>query len=390
MKFIDEALIRVEAGDGGNGCVSFRREKFIPKGGPDGGDGGDGGDVYLVADENLNTLIDYRFEKRFAAGRGENGRSSDCTGRRGKDITLRVPVGTRAIDNDTKEILGDLTKHGAKMLIAKGGYHGLGNTRFKSSVNRAPRQKTNGTAGEKRDLLLELMLLADVGMLGLPNAGKSTFIRAVSAAKPKVADYPFTTLVPSLGVARVDENRSFVIADIPGLIEGAAEGAGLGIRFLKHLERCRVLIHLVDINPIDGSDPADNIAIIESELFQYSEKLAEKTQWLVFNKIDTMSDEEAHERAKEILERLGWEGDYYLISAATGKNVPALCRDIMDYLDAHPREEEKQPENPEEVKFKWDDYHQEQLAEHQFDDEDDDWDDWSDEDDEGVEIIYKP
>ncbi|MFZ7156235.1 Obg family GTPase CgtA [Avibacterium avium] len=390
MKFIDEALIRVEAGDGGNGCVSFRREKFIPKGGPDGGDGGDGGDVYLVADENLNTLIDYRFEKRFAAGRGENGRSSDCTGRRGKDITLRVPVGTRAIDNDTKEILGDLTKHGAKMLIAKGGYHGLGNTRFKSSVNRAPRQKTNGTPGEKRDLLLELMLLADVGMLGLPNAGKSTFIRAVSAAKPKVADYPFTTLVPSLGVARVDENRSFVIADIPGLIEGASEGAGLGIRFLKHLERCRVLIHLVDINPIDGSDPADNIAIIESELFQYSEKLADKTQWLVFNKIDTMSDEEAHERAKEILERLGWEGDYYLISAATGKNVPALCRDIMDYLDAHPREEEKQPENPEEVKFKWDDYHQEQLAQNQFDDEDDDWDDWSDEDDEGVEIIYKP
>ncbi|MFQ1013835.1 Obg family GTPase CgtA [Avibacterium paragallinarum] len=390
MKFIDEALIRVEAGDGGNGCVSFRREKFIPKGGPDGGDGGDGGDVYLIADENLNTLVDYRFEKRFAAERGENGRSSDCTGRRGKDITLRVPVGTRAIDNDTKEVLGDLTKHGAKMLIAKGGYHGLGNARFKSSVNRAPRQKTNGTAGEKRDLLLELMLLADVGMLGLPNAGKSTFIRAVSAAKPKVADYPFTTLVPSLGVARVDENRSFVIADIPGLIEGAAEGAGLGIRFLKHLERCRVLIHLVDINPIDGSDPADNIAIIESELFQYSEKLAEKTQWLVFNKIDTMSDEEAHERAKEILERLGWEGDYYLISAATGKNVPALCRDIMDYLDAHPREEEKQPENPEEVKFKWDDYHQEQLAEHQFDEDDEDWDDWSEDDEEGVEIIYKP
>lgn len=334
--------------------------------------------------------MDYRFEKRFAAERGENGRSSDCTGRRGKDITLRVPVGTRAIDNDTKEVLGDLTKHGAKMLIAKGGYHGLGNARFKSSVNRAPRQKTNGTAGEKRDLLLELMLLADVGMLGLPNAGKSTFIRAVSAAKPKVADYPFTTLVPSLGVARVDENHSFVIADIPGLIEGAAEGAGLGIRFLKHLERCRVLIHLVDINPIDGSDPADNIAIIESELFQYSEKLADKTQWLVFNKIDTMSDEEAHERAKEILERLGWEGDYYLISAATGKNVPALCRDIMDYLDAHPREEEKQPENPEEVKFKWDDYHQEQLAEHQFDDDDENWDDWSEDDEEGVEIIYKP
>ena len=390
MKFIDEALIRVEAGDGGNGCASFRREKYIPKGGPDGGDGGDGGDVYLIADENLNTLIDYRFEKRFAAERGENGRSANCTGHRGKDITLRVPVGTRAIDNDTQEIIGDLTKNGMRLLVAKGGYHGLGNTRFKSSINRAPRQKTMGTPGEKRDLLLELMLLADVGMLGLPNAGKSTFIRAVSAAKPKVADYPFTTLVPSLGVVKVDDNRSFVIADIPGLIEGASEGAGLGIRFLKHLERCRVLIHLVDINPIDDSDPADNVAIIESELFQYSESLADKPRWLVFNKIDTMSDEEAHERAEEIAKRLGWEEDYYLISAAAGKNVPQLCRDIMDFLEAHPRETEETPVENEEVKFKWEDYHQEQLAEHQFDDEDDDWDDWDEEDEEGVEFIYKP
>ena len=389
MKFIDEALIRVEAGDGGNGCVSFRREKYIPKGGPDGGDGGDGGDVYLVADENLNTLIDYRFEKRFAAERGQNGRSANCTGHRGNDITLRVPVGTRAIDNDTKEVLGDLTKHGAKMLVAKGGYHGLGNTRFKSSVNRAPRQKTNGTPGEKRDLQLELMLLADVGMLGLPKAGKSTFIRAVSAAKPKVADYPFTTLVPSLGVARVDNNRSFVVADIPGLIEHASEGAGLGIRFLKHLERCRVLIHLVDIAPIDESDPAHNIAIIENELAQYSEKLAEKPRWLVFNKIDTMSDEEAQERAQDIAERLGLEEDYYLISAVTGKNVQPLTRDIMDFIEANPRETEEEKPTSEEVKFKWDDYHQEQLAEHQFDE--DDWDDdWSEEDDEGVEIIYKP
>jgi len=389
MKFIDEALIRVEAGDGGNGCVSFRREKYIPKGGPDGGDGGDGGDVYLVADENLNTLIDYRFEKRFAAERGQNGRSANCTGHRGNDITLRVPVGTRAIDNDTKEVLGDLTKHGAKMLVAKGGYHGLGNTRFKSSVNRAPRQKTNGTPGEKRDLQLELMLLADVGMLGLPNAGKSTFIRAVSAAKPKVADYPFTTLVPSLGVARVDNNRSFVVADIPGLIEHASEGAGLGIRFLKHLERCRVLIHLVDIAPIDESDPAHNIAIIENELAQYSEKLAEKPRWLVFNKIDIMSDEEAQERAQDIAARLGLEEDYYMISAVTGKNVQPLTRDIMDFIEANPREAEEEKPASEEVKFKWDDYHQEQLAEHQFDE--DDWeDDWSEEDDEGVEIIYKP
>ena len=390
MKFIDEALIRVEAGDGGNGCASFRREKYIPKGGPDGGDGGDGGDVYLIADENLNTLIDYRFEKRFAAERGENGRSANCTGHRGKDITLRVPVGTRAIDNDTQEIIGDLTKNGMRLLVAKGGYHGLGNTRFKSSINRAPRQKTMGTPGEKRDLLLELMLLADVGMLGLPNAGKSTFIRAVSAAKPKVADYPFTTLVPSLGVVKVDDNRSFVIADIPGLIEGASEGAGLGIRFLKHLERCRVLIHLVDINPIDDSDPADNVAIIESELFQYSESLADKPRWLVFNKIDTMSDEEAHERAEEIAGRLGWEEDYYLISAAAGKNVPQLCRDIMDFLEAHPRETEETPVENEEVKFKWEDYHQAQLENASIDEEDDDWDDWSEEDEEGVEIIYKP
>lgn len=389
MKFIDEALIRVEAGDGGSGCVSFRREKFIPKGGPDGGDGGDGGDVYLIADENLNTLIDYRFEKRFAAQRGENGRSSDCTGKRGKDITLRVPVGTRAIDNDTKEILGDLTKHGAKMLVAKGGYHGLGNTRFKSSVNRAPRQKTLGTPGEKRDLQLELMLLADVGMLGLPNAGKSTFIRAVSAAKPKVADYPFTTIVPSLGVARVGADRSFVIADIPGLIEHASEGAGLGIRFLKHLERCRVLIHLVDIAPIDESDPADNIAIIENELFQYSEKLADKPRWLVFNKIDTMSDEEAQERAKDITERLGFDEDYFLISAATGKNVSDLTNEIMDFIEANPREVEEENKEVEDVKFKWDDYHQQAMVNAIEEDDDDFWDDWSEEDDEGVEIIYE-
>lgn len=389
MKFIDEALIHVEAGDGGSGCVSFRREKFIPKGGPDGGDGGDGGDVYLIADENLNTLIDYRFEKRFAAQRGENGRSSDCTGKRGRDITLRVPVGTRAIDNDTKEILGDLTKHGAKMLVAKGGYHGLGNTRFKSSVNRAPRQKTLGTPGEKRDLQLELMLLADVGMLGLPNAGKSTFIRAVSAAKPKVADYPFTTIVPSLGVARVGADRSFVIADIPGLIEHASEGAGLGIRFLKHLERCRVLIHLVDIAPIDESDPADNIAIIENELFQYSEKLADKPRWLVFNKIDTMSDEEAQERAKDITERLGFDEDYFLISAATGKNVSDLTNEIMDFIEANPREVEEENKEVEDVKFKWDDYHQQAMVNAIEEDDDDFWDDWSEEDDEGVEIIYE-
>ncbi|MGL5770997.1 MAG: Obg family GTPase CgtA, partial [Plesiomonas shigelloides] len=321
MKFVDEAVIRVEAGDGGNGCASFRREKYIPKGGPDGGDGGDGGDVYLLADENLNTLIDYRFERSFRAERGENGRGSNCTGKRGQDITLKVPVGTRAVDEETGETLGDLTQHGQKMLVAKGGFHGLGNTRFKSSVNRTPYQKTPGTPGEKRELRLELMLLADVGMLGMPNAGKSTFIRAVSAARPKVADYPFTTLVPSLGVVRMDSERSFVVADIPGLIEGAADGAGLGIRFLKHLERCRVLLHIIDINPVDGSDPAENARIIVSELEQYSEMLAAKPRWLVFNKVDLMSEEEANERIAKIVADLEWEGDYYTISAATGKNV---------------------------------------------------------------------
>lgn len=386
MKFIDEALVRIEAGDGGNGCVSFRREKYIPKGGPDGGDGGDGGDVYLQADENLNTLVDYRFEKRFVAERGQNGRGSNCTGRRGKDITLLVPIGTRAVDNDTQEMLADLTRHGQKVLIAKGGYHGLGNTRFKSSVNRTPRQKTNGTAGEKRDVKLALMLLADVGMLGLPNAGKSTFIRAVSAAKPKVADYPFTTLVPSLGVVRVDEKRSFVVADIPGLIEGASAGAGLGIRFLKHLERCRVLIHLVDIAPIDGSDPVHNIAVIEGELSQHSEKLANKPRWLVFNKLDSLSPEEAKERLADVMARLGDEkGKMYTISALTGENIPALCRDVMDFIQAHPQE--VLDEESEKVAFKWDDYHQETL--YQYAQEDESWDEDENWDEDGVEIFYQ-
>ncbi len=282
MKFVDEAVVRVEAGDGGNGCVSFRREKFIPKGGPDGGDGGNGGDVYLKADMNLNTLVDYQFQKFFTAGRGENGSGANCTGARGEDVVLRVPIGTRAIDDETGEVVGELLKDGQQVIIAKGGYHGVGNTRFKSSVNRAPRQKTDGTPGDKRFIRLELMLLADVGMLGLPNAGKSTFISRVSAARPKIADYPFTTLVPSLGVVRVGNSKSFVVADIPGLIEGASDGAGLGHRFLRHLERCRVLLHLVDLKPVDGSDPAENIVVIENELKAYSEKLFNKPRWLGF------------------------------------------------------------------------------------------------------------
>ncbi|AZH06697.1 Obg family GTPase CgtA [Proteus mirabilis] len=388
MKFVDEAKILIVAGDGGNGCVSFRREKYIPKGGPDGGDGGDGGDVYMVADENLNTLIDYRFTKSYRAERGENGQSRDCTGKRGQDITINVPVGTRARDLATGEIIADLTVHGQKQMVAKGGFHGLGNTRFKSSVNRAPRQRTMGTPGESREVLLELMLLADVGMLGMPNAGKSTFIRAVSAAKPKVADYPFTTLVPSLGVVRMDSHQNFVVADIPGLIEGAADGAGLGIQFLKHLERCRVLLHLIDIDPIDGSDPVENAKIIISELEKYSDKLAQKPRWLVFNKVDLLDGDEAKQKAQAIVEALGWEGDYYMIAAINQEGVKKLCWDIMEFLKVTPREQDIATAlaAEEKVDFMWDDYHKEQLENPDLEDDDEDWDE---EDDDGVEFIYQ-
>lgn len=378
MKFVDEVEVKVEAGDGGNGAISFRREKYVPMGGPDGGDGGDGGDVFLEADEGLNTLVDYRFERFHKAQRGQNGMGRKCTGQRGEDCVMPVPIGTRARDLDTNEVIGDLTKHGQRLLVAKGGFHGLGNTRFKSSVNRAPRQKTNGSDGEVRDLQLELLLLADIGMLGLPNAGKSTFIRNVSAAKPKVADYPFTTLVPNLGVVRA--GNSFVIADIPGLIEGASEGAGLGIRFLRHLERCRVLLHLVDIMPVDQSDPVENAKIIVNELKQYSEKLAEKPRWLVFNKIDLMSDEEADALCKKIAAELEWEGPIYQISAVNGINTKALCNDISDALELMPREIVTEEEDK--VMFQWDTPQPEN-----FDDEDDD--DWDDEDDH-PNVIYTP
>ncbi|MCT8249199.1 Obg family GTPase CgtA [Proteus vulgaris] len=389
MKFVDEAKILIVAGDGGNGCVSFRREKYIPNGGPDGGDGGDGGDVYMIADENLNTLIDYRFTKSYRAERGENGHSRDCTGKRGQDITISVPVGTRVRDLATNEVIADLTAHGQKQMVAKGGFHGLGNTRFKSSVNRAPRQRTMGTPGESREVLLELMLLADVGMLGMPNAGKSTFIRAVSAAKPKVADYPFTTLVPSLGVVRMDNHQSFVVADIPGLIEGAADGAGLGIQFLKHLERCRVLLHLIDIDPIDGSDPVENAQIIVSELEKYSEKLAQKPRWLVFNKVDLLDAEEAKEKAKAIVEALGWDENYYMIAAINQEGVKKLCWNIMEFLNVTPREQDVIATNaePGKVDFMWDDYHKEQLENPDFEEDDDD--DWDEEDDDGIEFIYQ-
>ena len=387
MKFVDEAQIRVEAGDGGNGCVSFRREKYIPNGGPDGGDGGDGGDLYMLADDNLNTLIDYHFERFHRAERGENGRSSNCTGKRGQDLVIKVPVGTRAKDEMTGEILGDLTRHGQKLLVAKGGFHGLGNARFKSSVNRAPRQKTNGTPGEIREVLLELMLLADVGMLGLPNAGKSTFIRAVSAAKPKVADYPFTTLVPNLGVVRCEGHQSFVVADIPGLIEGAADGAGLGIRFLKHLERCRVLLHMVDVLPVDESDPADNAEIIINELVQYSETVANKPRWLIFNKLDLVMEDEAEAIIERVIERLDWQGPVFRISAISKEGTKDLTQALMSFLEENPRTQKELEDAREPVNFKWDEYHQTTLGEQVEPEADEDDDDWDDEEDDG-HVVY--
>lgn len=334
MKFVDEATIEVSAGKGGNGCVSFRREKFVPKGGPDGGDGGDGGSVLLEGDDALNTMIDYRYTRRFRADNGEAGRGRNCSGKSGADLILPVPLGTTVLDEDSGEVLGDIREAGERLLVAQGGFHGLGNTRYKSSVNRAPRQSSPGTEGESRKLKLELKVLADVGLLGLPNAGKSTFIRAVSAATPKVADYPFTTLIPSLGVVKVDAHRSFVVADIPGLIEGASEGAGLGIRFLKHLTRNRVLLHLVDVAPIDGSDPAEAACAVIRELERFSPTLAARPRWLVLNKIDLLSVAEIAACRERVVAALDWEGPVYEISAVSGQHTSALCGDLMTHLEA--------------------------------------------------------
>jgi len=344
MKFVDEASIRVIAGKGGNGCLSFRREKYIPKGGPDGGDGGDGGSVLLEADVNLNTMVDYRYQRVFRARSGEAGRGGNCTGKSGEDLVLKVPVGTTVLDEDTGEILGDLSEQGQQLTVARGGFHGLGNTRFKSSVNRAPRQTTRGSEGEQRNLRLELKVLADVGLLGLPNAGKSTLIRAVSAAKPRVADYPFTTLVPNLGVVKVEAHRSFVIADLPGLIEGAAEGAGLGIRFLKHLTRNRILLHVVDVAPFDGSDPVQSARAIVHELEQFSPTLAQRERWLVLNKCDLLDAQALAGRREEIVAALGWRGPVYTISAISGKGTDLLCGDLMTALEARRAAEEADPE----------------------------------------------
>ena len=332
MKFVDEATIRVQAGNGGHGCLSFRREKYVERGGPDGGDGGNGGSVYLVADDGLNTLVDFRVARKFRAETGQGGAGRNMTGKSGDDLDVRVPAGTIVHDVDTGELIGDLTEDGQRLKVAEGGKGGLGNTRFKSSTNRAPRKTTNGTPGEGRHLRLELKLLADVGLVGLPNAGKSTLIRAMSAAKPRVADYPFTTLHPNLGVVSVGRLQSFVMADIPGLIEGAAEGAGLGHQFLRHLQRTRLLLHLVDISPAEG-DPTDAFRAIESELGKFSSDLAQKPRWLVINKTDLLADDDLEVAREILLTELGWTGPVFLVSAATGAGTEALGQAIMQELD---------------------------------------------------------
>ena len=332
MKFIDEATIKIYAGDGGNGVATFRREKYEPMGGPSGGDGGRGGSVFFEADQNLNTLVDYRYTRTLKAQRGENGRSAECYGAKGEDLILKVPVGTVISDKATGESYADLSQHGDRALLAKGGKGGLGNIHFKSSINRAPRQCTKGEPGEEFELYLELKVLADVGLLGMPNAGKSTFIRSVSAAKPKVADYPFTTLHPNLGVVRVGENQSFVIADIPGLIEGASEGAGLGHQFLRHLARTTLLLHLVDIAPFDPSiNPIDEARAIVNELKKYDELLYQKPRWLVLNKIDMVED--VADKVKTFIKSFGWTGPVYSISAIKGIGCKELTYDIMTFIE---------------------------------------------------------
>jgi GTP-binding protein len=334
MKFIDEVTVAVTAGKGGNGCLSFRREKYIPHGGPDGGDGGDGGSIYLLGNAGINTLIDFRYKRAFKAQNGQSGMGANCSGKKGEDCIIPVPVGTIVTDLDSEEILGDITADGHLLLVAQGGFHGLGNTRYKSSVNRAPRQTSTGSAGQIRRLRLELRVLADVGLLGLPNAGKSTLVRAVSAAKPKVADYPFTTLHPSLGVVSVSPYKSFVIADIPGLIEGAAQGAGLGHRFLKHLSRTCVLLHVVDVAPFDDSNPVHSARAILHELAEYDPALLEKPRWLVLNKTDRFHDEKERKTAIEsIVQGLAFEGPVFPVSALTGEGIQPLIYALMDQID---------------------------------------------------------
>ena len=334
MKFVDEATIRVQAGNGGHGCLSFRREKYVERGGPDGGDGGNGGSVFLVADAPMNTLADFRVARKFRGETGQGGAGRNKTGRSGNDFEVKIPCGTVVHDVDTGELICDLTEDGQRQMVAEGGLRGLGNTRFKSSINRAPRKMTKGTQGEARHLKLELKVLADVGLLGLPNAGKSTLITAMSQAKPRIADYPFTTLHPNLGVVRVGQLQSFVMADIPGLIEGASEGAGLGIRFLKHLQRTRLLLHLVDIAPLDESiDPAESVTAIAKELGNFSEELVITPRWLVINKIDLLAPDVLAERREKLLEKLAWDGPVFEVSAATGEGTEALGQAVIRHLE---------------------------------------------------------
>ena len=395
MKFIDEAKISVEAGSGGNGCMSFLREKYREKGGPDGGDGGDGGSVYIAADSSVNTLLDYRYQRQYKAESGEAGRGRNCTGASGEDLILQVPVGTTVIDQETLEVLVDLVEPGQKALVAQGGFHGLGNTRFKSSVNRAPRQTTKGSAGESRQLKLELKVLADVGLLGFPNAGKSTLIRSMSAAKPKVADYPFTTLVPNLGVVSFDKHRSFVMADIPGLIEGASDGAGLGFQFLRHIARTRLLLHVVDVAPYDGSDPAESVITIAQELQRFSATLARRERWLVLNKLDLVPAEQRDNRVQEILAALDWQGPVFHVSAINGEGTKALGHALMEHIEAQRETEQNDPKAAEreiEMLAQMEEEARGRIREHEIarqqrrktqdnDDSDDDGD---------VEVIYAP
>ena len=405
MKFVDEASIKVFAGNGGSGCLSFRREKYIPRGGPDGGDGGDGGSVIMEADGALNTMVDFRFQRAYRAQNGESGRGQNKTGKSGEDLVLLVPVGTTILDEDTGEMLGDLAVPGQRLIVAQGGFHGLGNARFKSSTNRAPRQTTRGSEGEHRDLKLELKVLADVGLLGLPNAGKSTFIRAVSSATPKVADYPFTTLVPNLGVVKVEAHRSFVVADIPGLIEGASDGAGLGIRFLKHLTRNRILLHLVDMAPFDGSEPADAALAIVRELERFSPTLAARERWLVLNKSDLLDAGTFAARREALLAALNWQGRVYEVSAINGEGTGPLCGDMMVYLEERRAAEMAEPElaeaerqmqlaMQEEARQRVEEYRARQRrrarGEAGADAVGDDYDDFDDDDDDEVEVVYAP
>jgi GTPase len=401
MKFIDEASITVEAGKGGNGCLSFLREKYRPEGGPDGGDGGDGGSVYMEATDALNTLVDFRFQPRYRAESGKPGKGRNCTGPSADDLTMVVPVGTTVIDQDTLEVLVDFTGHGQKVMVCKGGFHGLGNTRFKSSVNRTPRQTTKGTPGEIRNIRLELKVMADVGLLGLPNAGKSTFIRAVSAAKPKVANYPFTTLVPNLGVVSLGNHRSFVIADVPGIIEGAAEGAGLGFQFLRHVSRTRLLLHIVDMAPYDETDPADAVRCISEELEKFSPTLAKRDRWLVLNKLDMVPEDEREQRCQDVLDSLQWEGPVYRVSAIKSEGTEALCYEVMSYIEERNRDEAENPELAElERQHKVDmeeearacirAHYEARMRRKRGESDDDEDDDDFDDDDYDVEVEYVP